>query len=107
MNATLSPLIGAVATARTELATVTFAATPDTKAMAVAVEKVRTAELTLALGRAAEFAKLQAGPYRLNAEQVSALVAAGGVVAPGRRGAPAPVAPAAPPQLIGRAGRGY
>jgi len=96
MNAALGSLSAAVATARTELATVTFAAARDTKAMTVAVEKVRTTELALALGRAAEFAKLQAGPHRLNPEQVSALVAAGGAVAAGRRGAPPPEAPAAP-----------
>lgn len=105
MNAALSSLIAAVATARTELATVTFAASLDTKAMAVAVEKIRSAELALALGRAAEFAKLQAGPHRLNADQVTALVAAGGVVATGRRGAPAPVPPPAPSPLAGLAGR--
>jgi hypothetical protein len=108
MNASLGSLIGAVAAARTDLATITFTPERDPNRLAAAVEKVRVAELALALGRAAEFAKLQAGPHRLNADQVTALVAAGGVVAAGRGGggAPVPVAPPAPPPPAGRGGRG-
>jgi hypothetical protein len=106
MNASLGALIGAVAAARTDLATITFTAARDPNKLAAAVEQVRVAELALALGRAAEFAKLQAGPHQLNAAQVSALVAAGGVVAAGRGGPPVPVAPAAPAPPAGRGGRG-
>jgi hypothetical protein len=106
MNTSLGSLISAVAAARTDLATITFTAERDPNRLAAAVEKVRVAELALALGRAAEFARLQAGPHQLNAAQVSALVAAGGVVAAGRGGAPVPVAPAAAAPPAGRGGRG-
>ena len=84
MNAALAVLNTAVTTARMELATVTFAEVRNPAAIAAAVEKVRGAELALALGRATEFAKLQAGSSKLNAEQVAALVAAGGNPGAGR-----------------------
>lgn len=108
MNASLATLIAAVTTARNELAAVTFAEPRNAAGIAPAVEKVRAAELALAMGRASEFAKLQAGPNRLNAEQVTALIAAGGVVAAGRGGAPTgTVVPAGGvPPGTGRAGRG-
>ena len=101
MTAALADLSTALTTARNELATATFAETRNDAAIKAAVEKVRAAELALASKRADEFAKLQAGPNKLNAEQVAALVAAGGSVAPaggrgggGARGA-APAAGAA------------
>jgi hypothetical protein len=131
MNAALAPLSAAVTTARNELATVTFADVKNVAGITAAVEKVRVAELALATKRAEEFAKLQAGPNKLNADQVTALIAAGGNPAGGGRGgggagpgrggapgaapgagrggdgtaaAPAP-APGAPPATPGR-GRG-
>jgi len=87
MTAALADLTTALTAARNELATVTFADTRNDAAIKSAVEKVRAAELALASKRADEFANLQAGPNRLNAEQIAALVAAGGSVVPaGGRG---------------------
>jgi hypothetical protein len=84
MNAALSEQTAAVTTARAELATVTFAEVRNVAGITAAVEKLRAAELALASKRAEEFAKLQAGPNKLNPEQVKALIAAGGN--PGGRG---------------------
>lgn len=86
MNAALAEQNAAVASARAELATVTFAAVKNVAGITAAVDKVRAAELALATKRAAEFAKLQAGPNKLNPEQVKALIAAGGNAGRGRGG---------------------
>ena len=86
MNTALADLNTAVTAARTELATVTFANVKNMAGITAAVEKLRAAELALATKRAEEFAKLQAGPHKLNAEQVTALIAAGGNVGGGGRG---------------------
>jgi Spy/CpxP family protein refolding chaperone len=86
MNAGLAEQTAAVASARAELATATFAAVKNVAAITAAVEKVRAAELALATKRAEAFAKLQAGPNKLNPEQVKALVAAGGNAGRGRGG---------------------
>jgi hypothetical protein len=94
MNTALAPLTTAVTAARTALATATYADVRNAAAIAEAVEKLRAAELALAMGRAAEFSKLQAGPRKLSAEQVSALVAAGGTIAPARGGGARPGGPA-------------
>lgn len=81
MNAALADQIAAVAAARSELAATTLA---NPAALPAAVERVRVAELALALKRSEEFAKLQAGPNKLNADQVAALIAAGGTIGGGR-----------------------
>ena len=86
MNTALAEQSAAVTSARAELATVTFAAVKNQAAITAAVDKVRAAELALATKRAAEFAKLQAGPNKLNPEQVKALIAAGGNAGRGRGG---------------------
>ena len=86
MNAALAAQTAAVATARNELATVTFAEVRNVAGITAAVEKLRAAELALASKRAEEFAKLQAGPNKLNPEQVKALIAAGGNAGRGRGG---------------------
>jgi hypothetical protein len=86
MNAALTEQNTAVASARAELATVTFAGVKNPAAITAAVEKVRAAEFALAMKRAEEFAKLQAGPNKLNPEQVKALIAAGGNAGRGRGG---------------------
>jgi len=78
MNAALAEQNAAVTAARAELANVTFAAAKNAAGITAAVEKLRAAELALASKRAEEFAKLQAGPHKLNPEQVKALIAAGG-----------------------------
>jgi len=86
MNAALATLTTAVNTARMDVATATFAEVKNVAAITAAVEKLRAAELALATRRAEEFAKLQAGPNKLNPEQVTALIAAGGNPAGGGRG---------------------
>ena len=86
MNAALTEQNAAVTNARAELATVTFAAVKNAAGITAAVEKLRVAELALASKRAEEFAKLQAGPNKLNPEQVKALIAAGGRGRGGRGG---------------------
>lgn len=86
MNTALAAQNTAVMTARNDLATVTFAEVKNVAGITAAVEKLRAAELALATKRAEEFAKLQAGPNKLNAEQVAALIAAGGNPAGGRAG---------------------
>ena len=86
MNAALTEQSAAVASARTELAKVTFAEVKNVAGITAAVEKLRAAELALASKRAEAFAKLQAGPNKLNPEQVKALIAAGGNPAAGGRG---------------------
>ena len=91
MNAALTDQIAAVTAARAELTQATFATAKDAAAINRAVETVRIAELALALKRADEFAKLQTGPNKLNAEQVAALIAAAGNTGGrGRGGAPPP-----------------
>lgn len=86
MNAALTDQTAAVASARNDLATVTFAAVKNVPAITAAVEKLRAAELALASKRAEEFAKLQARPHKLSPEQVKALIAAGGNAGRGRGG---------------------
>jgi Spy/CpxP family protein refolding chaperone len=86
MNAALAEQTAAVASARAELAAVTVAEVKNVAGIAAAVEKLRVAELALASKRAEEFAKLQAGPNKLNPEQVKALIAAGGNAGRGRGG---------------------
>jgi hypothetical protein len=86
MNAALREQTAAVASARAELATATFAPVKNVADITAAVEKLRAAELALASKRAEEFAKLQSGPHKLNPEQVKALIAAGGNAGRGRGG---------------------
>ena len=78
MNAGLAPLVAAAAAARTELGAAAFAGAKNTAAIAAATEKLRMSELAVASARADAFAKLQAGPNKLNPEQVNALIAGGG-----------------------------
>ena len=91
MNTALADQTAAVTAARLELTNAVFAPAKNAAAITAALDKVRAAELALALKRADEFAKLQAGPNKLNTDQVAALVmqAANG----GGRGGP-PAAPA-------------
>lgn len=78
MNAALAEQAAAVASARAELANATFATVKNAAGITAAVEKLRAAELALATKRAEEFAKLQAGPHKLDPDQVKALIAGGG-----------------------------
>jgi Spy/CpxP family protein refolding chaperone len=73
----------AVTAARAELATATFLEKRDDAAIKAAVTKVQAAELALANKRAAAFATLQGSAEKLNPEQVTAFVAAGGTVGGG------------------------
>jgi len=92
MTSALAVQRSAVTAARDELVAATFAGVRDESAIKAAVEKLRLAEITLATRRGEEFAKLQAGPNKLSAEQVAALIAAGGSPNAGRggRGGPPP-----------------
>ena len=107
MTALLADLNAAVTSARAELAKATFADVKSVVAMKAAVEKVRVAEVALASRRAVEFAKLQASPNKLNADQINALIAAGGNPAAGGRGGAGRggVPGALPAGGIGRGGR--
>jgi len=78
MNAALASLVDAATEARNELATAAMA--QNSAGMQAAVTKLGAAELAVATARAQAFAELQAGPNRLNADQVTALIAAGGNV---------------------------
>jgi hypothetical protein len=75
MNTALAPLSAAAMTARNELGSVALVNSKDAGGITAAVEKLRAAELALAMARADAFSKLQAGPDRLTAEQVTALIA--------------------------------
>jgi len=96
MNAALADAIAAVASARMELARAALADVKNAGAIRAGVEKLQAAEVALATRRASEFARLQAGSNKLNADQISALMAAGGGGGPagggrgGRGGAPDP-----------------
>ena len=105
MNTALAALTTAVTTARTEMATVTLADVRNVAGITSAGTKLRAAELALAMKRADEFAKLQAGPTKLNADQIAALIAAGGNPAAGGGGRGGGGA-AAPPPAAPSAGRG-
>jgi membrane protein involved in colicin uptake len=74
MNTALAPLVTAATTARTDLATVAFANARNDAAIKAAADKLAAAELAVAKARADAFAKLQAGPNKLNADQVTALI---------------------------------
>ena len=89
----------AVTAARADLATATFLEKRDDNAIKAAVAKVQAAELALANKRAAAFTTLQGSAEKLNPEQVTAFVAAGGTLG-GGGGA----APATPPMTRFRAG---
>ncbi len=107
MITALAPLGAAVTAARNELATVMFASLTNETGARAALEKYRAAELALASARAEAFARIQAGPNKLNPDQVTALISNGGNLQGGRGGggrgpagpgaaAPNPAAPAAP-----------
>lgn len=68
----------AVTAARTELARASLAEPRNDPDIAAAVNKLVAAELAAANLKADRFARVQAGPNRLNATQVAALVANGG-----------------------------
>jgi hypothetical protein len=84
MTAALTDVTAAVAAAGAELAVATYGGAANSPAIKAAVEKVRAAEVVLASKRAAEFAKIQASPNKLNEEQVRALIAASGNPGGGR-----------------------
>jgi len=88
MNTALATLTTAATAARNELASVAIADARNDAAIRAAVDRLRVAELALATKRAEEFTKLQAGPNKLNPDQVTALInqAAGGGGRGGGRG---------------------
>ncbi|HLK62734.1 MAG TPA: DUF1080 domain-containing protein [Bryobacteraceae bacterium] len=85
MNADLAPASQKVAAARADLTAATLSAAPDA-GIQTKVEAIRAAELALANSRAEAFAKLQASPAKLSAEQVRALASIGGGRAGGATG---------------------
>ena len=89
MTTELAPAAQSVSAARAALAAAPFAEPRSDAAIQAKAEAVRIAELALANARADAFAKLQASSARLEANQVAALIAAGGVFrgGPGGRGA--------------------
>jgi hypothetical protein len=80
MNTDLTALVQAATAARTGLAGAAPAAIKEK------AEALRAAELALAIARADWFAKMQATSSKLAADQVAALIAAGGSVGGGRGG---------------------
>jgi hypothetical protein len=68
----------AVTTARAELARASLAEPRNDPGIAAAVNKLVAAELAAANRKADAFARVQAGPNRLNATQIAALAANGG-----------------------------
>lgn len=68
----------AVTTARTELARAALAEPRDGRAITAAVNTLAAAELAAANRKADLFARVQAGPNRLNETQIAALAANGG-----------------------------
>jgi hypothetical protein len=78
MNAGLAPQTQRLAAARTDLIAAALAQPRNDAAIKAKVESIRAAELELANARADAFAKLQASPNKLAAEQVAALAGAGG-----------------------------
>lgn len=69
--------------ARTQLAAAALTSPPDNAAIQLHADAVAAAELALAQARADAFAKLQASPDALDAEQIAWLVAAGGTYGTG------------------------
>jgi hypothetical protein len=90
MTAELAPLAQSVTTLRTALTAVAFADPRNGSAIQGKAEELGAAELALANARAVAFAKIQASSDKLAANQVTALIAAGGAFrgAQGGRGAP-------------------
>jgi len=102
MSASLASLVTADTAARNDLGNVAITDGKNASRMAAATESLRAAELALASARAAAFAQLQAGPNKLNTEQVTALIAGGGNVQGGRggRGGGGPAVEFSPAQNI-------
>jgi hypothetical protein len=100
MNTALGPLTAAATTARGELTSLAIANVKNEAGLRAAADTLRAAELAVATARAAAFTRLQAGPCKLNPEQVASLITSGGNVGGGRgggRGPGGPGAVAAPP----------
>ena len=92
MEQTLTNQLAAVTAARGALITATFAEPRDAAALQRSIENLRTAELALANGRAAQFAALQSSTNRLNEAQSQTLALQtlrGGPARGGRGNAPA------------------
>jgi hypothetical protein len=64
----------ALKAARAKLDAAVFTTAPDPAAIAAAVAALAAEELRVAQARATVFAKLQAGPHRLNEKQVSEVI---------------------------------
>ena len=78
MNAELAKPLEAAGAARTAMIAAAFAEPGNARDLSAKAESLRAAELALAQARAEAFAKLQASPGKLAANQVAALAASGG-----------------------------
>ncbi len=114
MNADAAPLNQALTAARSAVVAASLADPRNNSDIQAKVAAVNAAELALAKGRADAFAKIQASPAKLAADQVSALAAGagaggggrGGGGAAGGRGASGAAAPGAAAGRGGGLGRG-
>jgi hypothetical protein len=86
MTAELAPMVQSLAAARTALTAAAFAEPRSDAAVQAKADAVLAAEIALANARADAFAKIQASPERLAANQVAALSAQGGRGGAGGRG---------------------
>lgn len=80
MNSGLAPQMQKLQAARSALVGASFAVPQNDADMQAKANDVSTAELALAQARAEGFAKLQASPNKLDAEQTAALVNVGGTI---------------------------
>jgi len=85
MEQALMDQTAAASAARAAVTAATFAEARNDSVLRVKIEQLAAAELALANARAEQFAKLQSGAGRLNAEQIAALIAQS-VGGPGGRG---------------------
>jgi hypothetical protein len=83
MNSALQPKAQALNAARAQVAVAALADPRDDAAIRARVDAVAAAELALAQARSEAFARFQATADRLDAEQISWLVAAGGIYGSG------------------------
>ena len=91
MAGEVTALAAAVNTARADLAAAAFSEPRNDAAIRAKVDAVAAAELALARGRAAAFARLQATANKLSSDQVTALIANGGVLTSGPFSEPQPM----------------
>jgi hypothetical protein len=78
MNSEIAPQVQKLTAARSAMTEASFGVPSDDRALSARAAAVREAEIVVATARGQAFAKMQASPDRLSAEQRSALIATGG-----------------------------